>query len=382
VLFLLLSSSIFLYSQGIPYLRLSAKDYEDYCRFSIESSIPLSTHLEKSNSSLYIKIRVSENFRVQKRNVESGYIKSINWSKGVEHYLISLDLKRSNFLYDSFSTSSPYQFFVDIKWPQDENSSETIKVKNDTQSDFDDPAEKSVSNPNPSAVFQGMKTIVIDPGHGGLEIGAKGKFGALEKDITLSVSKKLKVLIERNLSYRVVMTREQDVDVSLENRAAIANNNQAYVFVSVHVNGSYRKDARGSETFFLSLNATDEEARRLAYLENNSSQIESKIAGEDEDDIMMILWDMAQANYIKQSSQLAEYIQNELNSLLGTVNRGIKQAPFKVLTGVACPAVLVEIAFISNPQEEQQLTTPSFQEKVARAIFRGLSNFLRTYSQN
>ncbi|MBN2245673.1 MAG: N-acetylmuramoyl-L-alanine amidase [Candidatus Aminicenantes bacterium] len=227
-----------------------------------------------------------------------------------------------------------------------------------------------------------MKTIVIDPGHGGLETGAKGKFGALEKDITLSVSKKLQALIERNLSYRVVTTRDQDVDVSLENRAAIANNNRAYVFISVHVNGSYRKDARGSETFFLSLNATDEEARRLAYLENNSGEIESKIAGEDEDDIMMILWDMAQTNYIKQSSQLAEFIQSELNSLLGTVNRGIKQAPFKVLTGVACPAVLVEIAFISNPQEEQQLTTPSFQEKVARAIFRGLSNFLRTYSQN
>lgn len=378
----LLLSSVFLYSQGIPYLRLSAKDYEDHCRFSIESSIPLSTHLEKSESNLYIKIRVSENFRVQKRNVESDYIRSINWSKGLDHYLVSLELKRSSFLYDSFSTSGPYQFFVDIKWAQADKSSEGIKGYDASPSGFENRAEKTASSADASTAFQGMKTIVIDPGHGGLETGAKGKFGALEKDITLSVSKKLQALIERNLSYRVVTTRDQDVDVSLENRAAIANNNRAYVFISVHVNGSYRKDARGSETFFLSLNATDEEARRLAYLENNSGEIESKIAGEDEDDIMMILWDMAQTNYIKQSSQLAEFIQSELNSLLGTVNRGIKQAPFKVLTGVACPAVLVEIAFISNPQEEQQLTTPSFQEKVARAIFRGLSNFLRTYSQN
>lgn len=382
LLFLLLFSSVFLYSQGIPYLRLSARDYQDYCRFCIESSVPLSTHLEKSDSNLFIKIRVSENYRVQKRNVESDYIKSLNWSKGVDYYLVSLELKRSNFLYDSFSTSDPYQFFVDIKWTQEKNSSEPIESNNDPISGIDDPVEKSVSSASASTASQGLKTIVIDPGHGGLETGAKGKFGALEKDITLAISQKLQALIERNLSYRVVMTREQDVDVSLENRAAIANNNRAYVFISVHINGSYRKDARGSETFFLSLNATDEEARRLAYLENNSSEIESKIVGEDEDDIMMILWDMAQTNYIKKSSQLAEYIQSELNALLGTVNRGIKQAPFKVLTGVACPAVLVEIAFISNPQEEQQLTTQRFQENVARAIFRGLSNFLRSYSQN
>jgi N-acetylmuramoyl-L-alanine amidase len=169
------------------------------------------------------------------------------------------------------------------------------------------------------------------------------------------------------------------VDVSLENRAAIANNHRAVLFISVHVNGSPRKIAYGSETFFLSLNATDEEARRLAYMENNSSAIESRISSEEEDDIMMILWDMAQSAFIKQSSQLAENIQVELNSLLGTRNRGIKQAPFKVLTGVACPAVLVEVAFLTNPTEEKKLVGEDFQDKVARAIYRGISNFLRKY---
>jgi N-acetylmuramoyl-L-alanine amidase len=115
-------------------------------------------------------------------------------------------------------------------------------------------------------------------------------------------------------------------------------------------------------------------------MENNSSDIESKISSEDEDDIMMILWDMAQSAFIKQSSELAENIQRELNSLLGTRNRGIKQAPFKVLTGVACPAILVEIAFISNPDEERKLQTEVFQNNVARAIYRGIANFLRNYS--
>ena len=382
IVLVLLFSSVFLHSQGSPYLRLSAKDYQDYCRFSIESSSPLSTLLEKSNSHLFIKIRVTGNYRIQKRDVDSSYIRSLNWTKGMDYYLISLELRNSDFLYDTFSRDNPYQFFVDIKWAQENISSDSPGENGSGESSSENPGETSAPRTAVPLAYQGMKTIVIDPGHGGLEIGAKGRFGALEKDITLAISKRLQALIEKNLSYRVVMTRDQDVDVSLENRAAIANNNRAYVFISVHVNGSYRKDARGSETFFLSLNATDEEARRLAYLENNSSEIESKIAGEGEDDIMMILWDMAQTNYIKQSSQLAEHIQIELNTLLETVNRGIKQAPFKVLTGVACPAVLVEVAFISNPQEEQKLITPEFQDNVARAIYRGLSNFLRAYSQN
>jgi N-acetylmuramoyl-L-alanine amidase len=230
---------------------------------------------------------------------------------------------------------------------------------------------------------EGFRIIVIDPGHGGLEGGAKGKLGTLEKEITLSVSLKLKEIIESNLSYRVFLTRDKDISVSLDDRAAMANNNKADVFLSIHVNSSYRKSAHGSETYFLSLNATDDEARRLAYLENSSAELDKQIVAEEDqvDEIKMILWDMAQAAYLEQSSGLALQIQNELNVLLGTTNRGIKQAPFKVLTGVACPAVLVEIAFISNAAEEKQLQMSSFQDKVAEAIYEGLMKYMRSYLQ-
>jgi N-acetylmuramoyl-L-alanine amidase len=230
-----------------------------------------------------------------------------------------------------------------------------------------------------SSAPQGITTIVIDPGHGGIDNGAKGKFGAAEKDITLAISLKLKTIIERNFAFRVVLTRDKDINKSLEDRAAIANNNKAYLFISIHANGSYRNNARGSETYFLNINATDEEARRLAYLENNEPDLEDRISSEEKDDIKMILWNMAQTAYLKQSSQLAESIQIQLNSLLKTRNRGIKQAPFKVLTGVACPAVLVEVAFISNPEEEKQLGTEEFQNNVALAIYNGLNNFIKQY---
>ena len=206
-----------------------------------------------------------------------------------------------------------------------------------------------------------IQTMVIDPGHGGMETGAKGKFGNLEKDITLAIGLKLKALIERNMAFEVVLTRDRDVDVSVENRSAIANNHKADLFISIHANGSVQKKAAGSETFFLSLNATDEETRRLAYLENNSSALQSRIDPSTDDDLMMILWDMAQTAYIRQSSQLAEMVQDELDALLGRRNRGIKQAPFKILTGVACPAVLVEAAFISNPDEERKLASEEFK---------------------
>ena len=175
----------------------------------------------------------------------------------------------------------------------------------------------------------------------------------------------------------VVLTRDRDVDVSLENRSAIANNHTAGLFISLHANGAVQTKAAGSETFFLSLNATDEETRRLAYLENNGSDLQSHIDPSSDDDLMMILWDMAQNAYVKESSRLAEYVQNELDAMLGLRNRGIKQAPFKILRGVACPAILVEAAFLSNPDEEQKLASEDYQAKIAEAVYRGLTRFLR-----
>jgi N-acetylmuramoyl-L-alanine amidase len=223
--------------------------------------------------------------------------------------------------------------------------------------------------------------VVIDPGHGGMETGAKGKNGTLEKDITLSIALKLKAMIEKNMAFRVVLTRDKDTDVPVETRSAVANNQKADVFISIHINGSRQQSAEGSETFFLSTGATpDEETRRLAYLENNSSRIEDHVDKTSEDEVKMILWDMAQTAYIRQSSQLADMIQGELNTLLGTKNRGIKQAPFKVLTGVACPAVLIEAGFISNPREEKKIATGEFQTGVAEAIYRGLVKYLQIYS--
>ncbi len=292
----------------------------------------------------------------------------MSWSRSGGVYLVVIEGGHGRFRHESFQVEKKRQLIIDF-YEQAEPASppapkpaepDAAEVLKPAPARDETPPARPAAQPGrpPAEAFGNVRTIVIDPGHGGIEVGAKGKFGALEKDVTLAISLRLKSLIEKNLAYRVELTRDKDLDVPLENRAAIANNNRATLFISIHANGSPRRNAKGSETFFLSLNATDEEARRLAYLENNSAQFEKPMDTANGDDIQMILWDMAQSAYLKQSQRLAEIVQEELNTLLGTANRGIKQAPFKVLTGVACPAVLVEVAFISNPDEERELVSP------------------------
>lgn len=358
-------------------MKLSVKDYPTLSRIIIESSFPISFDIEKSSSLLMVNISTDVPFRIQRGAFESRIIKSFGWSKGKDFYILAIRTKVRNFSYDYFTLSDPPKLVIDFSQIDEEKSETPDSLKQKEASTASPPSRAQTG----SSFLQGMKTIVIDPGHGGLEPGASGRFGTLEKNVALEIGLKLRAVIERNFPSRVVLTRDKDLNVSLENRAALANNNKADFFISIHANSSFRKDAHGSETYFLSRDATDEEARKLAFLENNPAEFGEGITGESEDEIQMILWDMAQSAYLKQSSLLAESIQKELNLLLRTSNRGIKQAPFTVLAGVACPAVLVEVAFISNPREERSLTREGFQINVAQAIYRGLVNYIELYSQ-
>jgi N-acetylmuramoyl-L-alanine amidase len=381
--FLILYLSFWGFSQNQSTVSVSAKDYPDYSRVIIASSSPLSTSIEKSESFLFVKIRANTPFRFRRESFQSRFVKSLEWTQGRGFYTLTIATQDDKFFFDSFKVSNPPQLIIDIhpngKEEEIERTPETTdKVLTGRSVE---PLDAEARSARIGSLSLDPECIVIDPGHGGLEAGAKGKFGTLEKDLTLAISMRLAEIIRQRRASNIVLTRDRDVDVTLEDRAAIANNNKATIFISVHVNSSYRKGAAGPETFFLSKDATDEEARRLAFLENNSENLDNSIESDNQDVIKMILWDMAQTAYLKQSSELAESIQTELNFLWGTSNRGIKQAPFKVLTGVACPAVLIEVAFLSNPQEERKLLTDEYQNKVAEAIYKGMTNFLRENSR-
>jgi N-acetylmuramoyl-L-alanine amidase len=382
----LLFFSLLSFAAAQPALRVTSQDYEDYSRVIVTFPSDLPFALERDGSLLLVKIQSRVSFRVRSDPVRSRLLKSFSWVKSNDLFIVVIQLQDERFRYDSFRIEKKRQLVIDF-FEQTGQPAGWI-AQSPPQPAAPEPEAKEeapdtgAAGPPPgiSPPPAGIRTIIIDPGHGGLEVGAKGKFGTLEKDVTLAISQKLKAVIERNLAFHVELTRDKDINVSLEDRASIANNQRAELFISIHANSSYRRNASGSETFFLSLNASDEEARRLAYLENNSADLDRPIDNESKDEIMMILWDMAQSAYIKQSQRLAEIIQDELNSLLGTKDRGIKQAPFKVLTGVASPAVLVEVAFISNPQEERELVREDFQQNVAQAIYRGLVRYIKLMS--
>jgi len=387
ILFPILFFSLLAFAAAQPTIRVAARDYEGYSRVIITFPSNLAFSLDKTESFLQVRVQSASAFRLRRDPFESRFIKSFSWVKGSDFYTLIIEMQHSRFRYESFRVEKRRQLVIDSYETVAEPSEPLTRPAEKTPAEpprKEEPPPEEVTTPPAArpglASPKGVKTIVIDPGHGGLEVGAKGKFGSLEKDVTLGVSLKLKALIERNLAFQVVLTRDKDLDVSLDNRAATANNHQAELFISIHANSSLRRNAGGSETYFLSLNATDEEARRLAYLENNTTQFEKPLDNEYKDDIMMILWDMAQSAYLKQSQRLAEIIQDELNTLLGTADRGIKQAPFKVLTGVASPAVLVEVAFISNPDEEKNLVTEGFQQKIAQAIFQGIGRYIKLTS--
>ena len=216
------------------------------------------------------------------------------------------------------------------------------------------------------------RVIVIDPGHGGTETGAKGPGGTLEKDVTMSIARKLKSIVE-GTGIRAILTRDGDQMVTLDDRTSKANNNKADLFISIHANATIRGRARGAETYFLSTQATDDESRNIAAVENNAIGLNQAPAIED--DLKLILWDMAQTEFLTESSQLAEAIQQELNTTLSISNRGIKQAPFRVLTGATMPAVLIEVGFINNPDEEKLMSNADYQMKIATAIFRSIQSF-------
>lgn len=214
--------------------------------------------------------------------------------------------------------------------------------------------------------------VAVDAGHGGEDHGAKGKAGLQEKAVALDLAKALADRLKAD-GYEPFLTRPDDRLVPLWDRARIANEAGADLFVSLHLNASRARGAKGSEVYFLSLGEGDVDAETLAA-ENGPSPAEKP--ADPEGVVAGILEDLAQKAFLQDSERLAVEIQVQLNLLGGIKERGVKQAPFVVLKGAAMPAVLVETAFITNPKEEAKLKDPAFLRRVADSIARGVRTYL------
>ena len=224
-------------------------------------------------------------------------------------------------------------------------------------------------------------TIVLDAGHGGRDAGAIGPGGTHEKEVTLEVVRRLAERLGGVPGVRVVLTRNDDRFVALGERTRIANHEKADLFVSIHANSAESRAAEGFETYFLSA-AKTEDARRVARMENSAVKYENpSIDPESLGELNFILWDLAQNEYLRESSTLAESVQEEIDRRLALRSRGVKQAGFFVLNGAFMPAILFEMAFISNPKEESLLDDPAFQTRIADGLAESLLAHLDRYSR-
>jgi len=224
------------------------------------------------------------------------------------------------------------------------------------------------------------RRVVIDPGHGGHDPGAVGPSGLYEKNVVLDIALKLKKILLADPFNEVFLTRETDRFISLEERTAIANRKNADFFVSIHANANPVRRVKGIETYLLNW-TNDDEAMRVAARENKISLKKMREMHRQMDTLGMILNDLSRDSKRNDSIKLANYIQQSMVTTLNnessykSIDLGVKQALFYVLFGARMPSVLVEVSFISNPQEEQLLSDESYRMQIAKAIAKGLNTY-------
>jgi len=230
--------------------------------------------------------------------------------------------------------------------------------------------------------------IIVDPGHGGKDPGAIGKGGLQEKGLTLQISKRVERMLKSRLKdIKIKATRNSDVFIELAERTDIANRELKKgingLFVSIHVNASISSKISGFETYFLSQNPTNEEARKTAALENNVIILErGKDAKKKYDDVDLIEALMMTTQIQRESALLAESIQKSLEkNIKGFRSRGVQRADFFVLRGALMPAVLVEVGFITNSREASFLKRADHQEKIVKGICDGIIDFINEYNK-
>jgi N-acetylmuramoyl-L-alanine amidase len=236
------------------------------------------------------------------------------------------------------------------------------------------PAGKPLAPPEALPVFgvatrPTIRTVMLDPGHGGDDTGVKGPGGTLEKDVTLAMARRVKHAIETRLGMRVLLTREDDRRLGADTRAAIANNNKADVFIALHANGSPRPATRGADVFTLSLDRFGEEARR-----QSQSREVLPVFGGGAREFSLVDWELAQAAHLDESNILSGIVEQKLRGT-SMPSVTLQRGPMRALTGTNMPAVLIEVGYLSNTAEEQLIKSGEFQNAIAIALAEAVSAF-------
>jgi len=299
--------------------------------------------------------------------IDDGVIKTVRTAQfNQEITRVVFDLYQES-RYELFSLTDPDRVVIDIfKSGEQTAISETLPAK---------PEER----PAPGPEITGKRVVIIDPGHGGKDPGAIGPTGLKEKDVTLGIALYLEKLL-KGVGIPTYLTRSKDEFVYLEDRTNFANQKNGFIFLSLHANSvlNHRPTAQGIETFVLSSKYMGASARDVADRENRASRAHPEL----DTDLAKIIADLEESANINYSFDFADIIQKKLVEYLKLEDRGIKQAPFVVLKGVNMVAVIVEVAFLSNPKEEELLKTNKFREKAAQALLEAIKYYIENTPDN
>ncbi len=351
--------------------------YPDYTRIVIEALEPLNFRVDEDDDgllNLHVEGGILSPVLSDAVRINDGLIEKVEPTQGRKEAVFRIYRDAFGGLTRAFALRNPDRIVVDLHRAKAGTARSSPGVPPTGLKRRQGLPAPSVSPPAPLA------TIAIDPGHGGRDTGAVGRKGLQEKEVVLDIALRLRRLIQERLGVRVVMTRTEDVFVPLEERTAIANRAKADFFISIHVNAAPRSKAQGFETYYLSREPSDSVARASAIRENLAVNL-GGLKPREQEALRAILWDMANTLYIRESSELARMLLDELDKILKVENRGVKSAPFFVLMGAAMPAVLVEVAFISNGKEEKKLQNERYRNQVAEALYSSVARFKARYER-
>jgi N-acetylmuramoyl-L-alanine amidase len=299
---------------------------------------------------------------------------------------IVFDLQKQEYNFKVMNLEDPSRLVIDI-YIGGGKSRGKEDLRSETDIDVLMPDERTVnaarrpdSNPADTNLIPKLvkRTIVIDAGHGGHDPGAVGRSGLFEKNVVLDIAIRIREIMKKEYpSYNIILTRDRDVFIPLPDRAKIANDKNADLFISIHANASSNRKARGIETYLLNW-TNDVEAMKVAARENaiTLKQMKQQMKGE----LGMIFASLDRERNRDQAINVSGYIQQSLVSSIGkkypdVSDLGVKQALFYVLVGARMPSSLVEVSFISNPREEKLLATDSYRQSLARSIAAGIHKY-------
>jgi N-acetylmuramoyl-L-alanine amidase len=326
----------------------------------------LKKHIPTQEDGLVVEIPHASLSKSAQRKIAGGNLDGRFVVRQTRHDSVTVALPQGSFqTYTLFALANPPRLVVDVipTGLQPTTGSPELPVPS-----------PPVAPPQPVPPrAKAYTTIMIDPGHGGRDPGAHGQRGTEEKDITLKVGLKLRDLLRKDPNVRVLMTRERDVFVDLEDRARFANSNEADLFLSIHVNSHPQRSVRGIEIYHFG-EAKDQRALELAARENGTPLGSTGVGWE------YLVADLLTSKKIEASLELAwntkEAMITHLNGQYALVDHGVKTAPFYVLRFTSMPSILAEIAYISNAAEEDLLRTGGFTTRIAESLFEGVTAFL------